>query len=363
MLYSSQQRKALHDENGVLNIKREKIGIEHLLEYLEELIACDALELVRNSESNPENIYIPYMMNDAVEYYLILKECKVTGNMPDRIPEGVSVQSAEKDSPKGIIFGLPDGSRISLWFVECEIIIELYQYHQIGHFWMKGQEQWRQLVYMIGTIFDKYTYIGETACNAEERELLPLITFAPFRYWSPVHEDLESRYPDAVAGIQCMQKLAQEAGDRAYKRMTGVYLFLFRLRIFPMGFLTRMLARELNMPARTALYELIYCKVCKASVQYQERDYGETLNKIIREKRSRVEQELNMQGFSGEYPLFQKENEMILATEEHPFTVLESEDFSFRIQLMVSKMKDAKPALNAGFFDGNDRSGTIVEVK
>ena len=63
------------------------------------------------------------------------------------------------------------------------------------------------------------------------------------------------------------------------------------------------------------------------------------------------------------YPLFQKENEMIHATEEHPFTVLESDDFSFRIQFMVSKTKDAKPALNAGFFDGNDRSGTIVEVK
>lgn len=342
---------------------QDSIAMKRLLEYLEELIACNALELVRRPESDSTNIYIPYMMNDAVECYLILKGCKVTGDMPERIPQGTSLQSTENGSKRGIIICLPDGSRISLWFLECEKVMELYQYHQIGHFWMKGQEQWRQLVYMIGTIFDKYTYIGETACNAEERELLPLITFAPFRYWSPVHEDLESRYPDAVAGIQCMQKLAQEAGDRAYKRITGVYLFLFRLRILPMGLLTRKLARALNKPARTALYELIYNKVYKASAQYQERDYGETLNKKIREKRSRVEQELNMQGFSGEYPLFQKENEMILATEEHPFTVLESEDFSFRIQLMVSKMKDAKPALNAGFFDGNDRSGTIVEVK
>ena len=344
-------------------MKRETIGMDHLLEYLEELIACGALEIVRTSESNTKNVYIPYMMNDAVEYYLILKECKVTGDMPERIPEGISVQSAGNASKRGIIFSLPKGNRVSLWFLECEMVMELYQYHQIGHFWMKGQEQWRQLVYMIGTIFDKYAYIGEEVCNAEERELLPLITFAPFRYWSPVREDLESRYPDALAGIQCMQKLAQEAGDRAYKRMTGVYLFLFHLRIFPMGFLTRKLARELNKPARTALYELIYNKVCKASAQYQERDYGETLNQKIREKRSRVERELQMQGFFGQYPIFRKENEMILATEEHPFTVLESEDFSFRIQLMVSKTMDRNPALNAGFFYGNDRSGTIAEVK
>lgn len=344
-------------------MKQVTIGMERLVEYLEELIACDTLELVRKTESDSVNIYIPYMMNDAVEYYLILKECKVAGDMPERIPEGTSVQSAENASKRGIIFSLPNGSRISLWFLECEMVMALYQYHQIGHFWMKGQEQWRQLVYMIGTIFDKYTYIGEDACNEEEKELLPLITFAPFRYWSPVHEDLESKYPDAVVGIQCMQKLAEEAGDIAYRRMTEVYFFLYRLRIFPMGFLTRRLARALNKPEKTALYELIYNKVCKASTQYQERDYGETLNQKIREKRSRVEQELQMQGFSGQYPLFLKENEMILATEEHPFTVLESDDFSFRIQLMVSKTKDTNPTLNAGFFDGNDRSGTIVEVK
>lgn len=344
-------------------MKQETIGMERLLEYLDELIVCDALELVSRPEFDSEIICIPYVMNDAVEYYLILKDCKVIGDMPERIPEGTSVQATENESKKGIIFGLPDGNRISLWFLKCEIVMELYQYHQIGHFWIKGQEQWRQLVYMIGTIFDKYAYIGGAACNIEGQELLPLITFAPFRYWSPIHEDLESRYPDAVAGIQCMQKLAEEAGDKVYKRMTEVYLFMYRLRILPTGFLTRKMARELNKSARTALYELIYNKVCKASAQYQERDYGETLNKKIREKRSKVEQELQMQGFSGEYPLFQKENEMILATEEHPFTVLESEDFSFRIQLMVSKTKDTNPTLNAGFFDGNDRSGTIVEVK
>lgn len=283
--------------------------------------------------------------------------------MLERIPKGTSVQFAENGSKRGIIFGLPDGRRVSLWFQKCEMIMELYQYHQIGHFWMKGQEHWRQFVYILGTTFDKYTYIGETACNEEEQELLHLITFAPLRYWSPVREDLESKYPNAVAGIQCMQKLAEEAGDRVYRRMTKVYFFLFRLRIFPMGFVTRKLARELNKPARTALYELIYNKVCKASAQYQERDYGERLNQKIREKRTRVEKGLQMQGFSGEYPLFQKENELILATEEHPFTVMESEDFSFRIQLMVSKTKDANPTLNAGFFNGTDRSGTIVEVK
>lgn len=122
---------------------KKNIGMERLLDFLEVLIACDALELVRKTEPDSVNIYIPYMMNDAVEYYLILKECKVIGEMPERIPERTALQFAENGFKKGIIFVIPDGSRVSLWFLECEIIIALYQYHQIGHFWMKGHEQWR----------------------------------------------------------------------------------------------------------------------------------------------------------------------------------------------------------------------------
>ena len=116
--------------------------MEWLQKYLEELISCDALDLVRRTESDQENIYIPYMMNDAVEYYLILKECKVAGDMPERIPGETTVESAENDSKKGIIFCLPGGSRVSIWFLECKMAMELYPYHQIGHFWMRGQEQW-----------------------------------------------------------------------------------------------------------------------------------------------------------------------------------------------------------------------------
>lgn len=341
---------------------REIIGTKQLTYYLEELIDFDALELQRKSENNMENIYIPYMMNDAVEYYLILKECKITGNMPEHFPAGTSVEAVSDNSRSAVIFKLPDCTRISLWFRECEKNMELYQYHQIGHFWMQGQEQWRQLVYMIGTIFDKYAFLGEQACNMEEQKLLALITFAPFRCWSPVREDLESRYPDTLAGIRCMHTLAAEAGDDWYRRLTGLYVFLFRLRFVPMRPMTKMMARALNHSGRCRLYQLIYEKVCRASELYQERDYGEVWNKKIRKERFRLEKKLHMQGFIGNYPLFQRENVTILAVEEHPFTVLEAEDISFRIQLMVSEVEYGQNTLNAGFFDGMGRCGKIVEV-
>lgn len=340
-------------------MEREKINAKQLLHYIEELIGCGALELIRSQEPDGKKVYVPYMMNDAVEYYLILTSCKIAGHMPKEIPEKTFVQSVENDLKSGIIFGFPDGAKASLWYEDCEKIMELYQYHRIGHFWVKGQEQWRQLVYMVGTIFDKYAYLGEGSCNEEEQKILPLITFAPFRYWTPVGEDLESRYPDAYSGILCMQELTREAGDKSYSLMTRIYGFLFRIGI-PMGFMDRILASALTRPGRIDLYELIFDKVCKASLKYPQRDYGETLNREIHEKRCQTERELHKQGFAGQYPFFKKEGETILAAEEHPFTVLESENFSFRIQLMVSKVPKGENRKNAGFFKGVHRKSSVV---
>ena len=86
---------------------------------------------------------------------------------------------------------------------------------------MEGQEHWRQLVYMTGTIYDKYEYMKEKACSDLEMELMHLIEFPPFRFWSPVEESLEERYPSSPQGTACMKKLAKEAGDGMYAFLTG----------------------------------------------------------------------------------------------------------------------------------------------
>ena len=77
-------------------------------------------------------------------------------------------------------------------------------------------------------------------------------------------------------------------------------------------------------------------------------------------------------GFSGQYPLFKKVNGKrrmeVLAMEEHPFTVLESEQFRFKIQFMVSETNAAHgadcqtaAALNAGFFRKRGNRGWIAK--
>ena len=52
----------------------------------------------------------------------------------------------------------------------------------------------------------------------------------------------------------------------------------------------------------------------------------------------------------------------VQVTEEHPFTILESQDFKFKIQLMISECREKHPQRNAGFFEGWGRKGKIKRL-
>lgn len=151
-----------------------------------------------------------------------------------------------------------------------------------------------------------------------------------------------------------MKKFAKEAGDGMYAFLTGIY------EKFPAGFLEKRLASMLCSPAREPLYEMIYEKIRKASLAYPKRDYGEPLNTEILKKRKAVNRRLKKAGFEGRYPFYRKDDLQIVATEEHPFTCMESRDFVFRIQFMVSKCRKAC-GRNGGFFRSRDRKSWILK--
>ena len=118
-------------------------------------------------------------------------------------------------------------------------------------------------------------------------------------------------------------------------------------------------------PERNALYQLLFEKVETAAGQYPVRTYSETVDAKIQQLRDQTEAILKNKGFSGTYPLFQKETVQVLAMEEHPFTIMESDHYDFRIQYMVSQVskrnkKHAK-SLNAGFFKRKGNRGWIAQ--
>lgn len=335
--------------------------------------------------------YIPYMMNDALECYLILKNCHMTGEyIPPDENEGredlgedfenhTTGELIQEENRQGLIVRQGQQNTFTLWFSELQEEMNCYQYHRIGHFWVSGQEQWRRLVYMVGTIYDKYLYMvpsmgawSETVCNAQEQELLKLMEFPPFRRWSPIGTSLESAYPSTLEGILCMKQFAKEAGDSTYEKWLSFYEKQFRsrekasqpsrfFRNMVIHLLKRGLTQALLSPKREALYERIHQKINEASQLYQERHYPALLEQEIQQKRENVHKALIKEGFQGNYPCYKKENQQIYAVEEHPFTILEAETFKFRIHLMVSQTGKNGESMQSGFFRGRGNKGYIIK--
>lgn len=303
---------------------------------LAEILELQALEICE--AKNGKDILIPYMMNDAVEDYLVLRNCRMTG---EYITEGKilppvklvreSVNSMQKEMEYVLVIRQEEGNAFTLRFREIQEKLHCYQYHQIGHFWVKGQEQWRRLVYIVGTIHDKYEYIGENICNKAEKELMPLMEFPPFRDWTPIHEPLDGKYPFTYEGIDAMEQIAKEAGDNGYVRLVCIY------RRFPYKMFRKILSRRLSSPKSEKLYGRIWQKVKAASEVYEKRKYDSKLQEEILRKRVEVDRILKGKGYRGSYPEYEKENIQIAVTEEHPFTKeeFEYEDYKFRIKLYI----------------------------
>ena len=328
-----------------------------LKQYLDEIVSCEAFELHKTELDNgKQEFYIPYMMNDALECYLILTNATMTGTYDSKGDAEITVELLDTDQGSAAIFRQGDTSVFTIWYEESFCEQKCYRYDQIGHFWVPGEEHWRRLVYIIGTICDKFRYMGETVCNKKELALMPLMEFAPFRYYSPIHESLDSYYEETKDGLDCMRMLAEEVGDRAFLRLLKLYeLTPFKPQI------ARLIANAMQSPKRIKLYQLIFKKVEEASSVYPEREYSDGLHEKIKNMRIGIQERMFSEGYIGTYPLFYKGNRQILAMEEHPFTILESEHYGFKIQYMVSESGEntKEYSLNAGFFRGKGNRGWI----
>lgn len=340
---------------------------------LAEIFKYQVFELCEEPEEKEEesgkSYLIPYMMNDAIEDYLVLENCRMVGEVAAEEQAGgleLSARISGKEGAyvlvvrqKSLLHG--EETVFTLHFEKIRESRTCYQYHEIGHFWMEGQEQWRRLVYMAGTIYDKFAYVGEEVCTEGELELLKLVEFAPFRNWSPVRESLEEKYPATYEGIACMEQFAAMAQDRGYLALLRLY------RRFPSRSLERWLTRALTDPSREQLYETILQAVEAESGTYEKRDYGTAFHQKIAEKRKQAEQKLIRAGFTGTYPEYHRGEFEVIILEEHPFTVMEWDHFQFRIYYMVSQVKRQttigrnchRQARNRGFFRGRGRNSWI----
>lgn len=320
------------------------VSFEELITYIEEISRSHAFELAALGD----DFVVPYIMNDSIEDYFVFKNCSIRGDYDPDLQEDTTAELVEEGEHKGLIIRQKDTNVVTLWFEEVYRRQTVSRYHEIGHFWREGFEHWRRIVYMAGTLYDKYTYGGEEFCNEKEIALLPLMEFAPLREFSFFKGGIHEFYTDTYEGVNVFRNFAMEAGDIEFVKLLTKYEEKPSLRF------ARKIAGKMNSVKRAPMYELIFKALSEASSEHPPRDYGEKRNEEIRLLREETERKLLSVGYKGKYPLFTRGRRQVLAAEEHPFTLSEMEykDFDFCIRFMVSECRKPPKYLCQGFFSG-----------
>ena len=294
-----------------------------LNEWLSRLCDDGALEMI---PGNDNEILVPLIMNDAAEVYCILRDVLIPGVLPEDLSEAVKIKPVSREGRKGLLVENASGIMTTIWYRDCLYREELYQYHRIMHCWMPGNEHMRMLVYMIGTMRDKYEYLGEGSCNEIEKSLMPLLEYRPFRYFSPIDQNLDAWYPDTRQGYQAVEEAAVAAGENEL-------ISLMRIGRLSGKLMDKRIAEQIA--ASRDLFGLIYKRICAASEGYAERCYGDAEEAMIRQKRKEAEKKLLSNGFKGSYPVYSKKEIQAVVFEEHPFTVPGMDDMEFDWHILL----------------------------
>lgn len=220
-------------------------------EKLADLLEQGQFELlnlpVGDERKKPSDIRLVYMMNDTAESFLVFHEAVLTGNyLPDYEGElSASLDKEETDNTdaegeeKGrYILAVHQGDTVcTLFFKDISLECELYDYGEIGHFWVKGYEYLRQLEYKIAILGDKWEYLGEDCCSEEEKKLASLREFPPLSYLFYPAASLayvrEKEEPWKCSPLAA--KLVEEAANR--RKIPGLQKWYPCIKDTPSGYL------------------------------------------------------------------------------------------------------------------------------
>lgn len=288
---------------------------------LAELLGEDQFELVETE--NAGEIRLVYLMNDAVESFLVFGNARMTGvYKPDY--EGEILADLSRQGREYILVVHQDDSVVTLFFETLTLEKHLYDYSQIGHFWVEGYEYLRQLEYRLAILRDKYDYIGGDSCNALEEKLSALVEFPPLNYccYPAVPEKYivprEEPWIPSEKAFAVMEEIAVEAGDLSFIKWLRLY------RKFPFKWMARKLAQMLHRTKHIKVTECLSKKLKEASAGYGNRSFGKEADeqlKTLTEKARAKQAELEAQGIKSE------------VLREEPFTIAK-DSLGFKVYLM-----------------------------
>lgn len=260
-------------------------GTEHKEEYESE---NDGLETGNSYEFADKNnnkrgsetqqqIRLVYLMNDAVESFLVFINAKITGQYQPDYEGELEAELSREDTEDGSTYVLvvhQGDSVVTLFFDDLKVETHLYRYGDLGHFWVKGYEYLRQLEYRIAILHTKCEYLGVDAASDEERRLAELVHFPPLNYacYPAVSQKyivpMDGVWEPTEQAISNIEELAAEAKDHSLLRWLSFY------RKHHGKGMSRLLAWMMHRVRHEAVVDLLIEKLMCASEGYPVRTYN-----------------------------------------------------------------------------------------
>lgn len=313
---------------------------EETLEKLAQLLEQDQFELLipekmrtesgRISDKASASMDIPlvYLMNDAVESFLVFRNVRMTGEYHSDY-QGELQASMTRQEGRFVLVIKQDDTVLTLFFEDLDLEVHLYEYAYTGHFWVKEYEYLRQLEYRLAILRDKYDYLGEEYCTEEEKRLAALVEFPPLNYCCypaiPEKYIVSREHPwiPSNDAIDYMERLALECGDASFAKLLSIY------RKHPSKFWAKRLAAMLHRTKHSGIVDLLTEKLQQATAGYPRRFLGKELEQHyqnVLEKVKKRQAELEKQGIRAD------------VLREEPFTIAR-DSLEYKVYLMKWKKR------------------------
>lgn len=178
-----------------------------------------------------EKLRLVYLMNDAVESFLVFENARMTGQYREDYEGELEAELSVTEEPEeSYVLVVHQGETVvTIFFEDLSEEVHLYDYGEIGHFWVKGAEYLRQIEYKIAIVRDKLDYLGAKYCNQTERKLAVLADFPPLNHccYPAVSEQYvvprENPWVPSAEAHQVMQELAATVEDKKLLRCLKFY--------------------------------------------------------------------------------------------------------------------------------------------
>ena len=210
-------------EEAFMDTENAYEEIPKAFQKLAQLLGQDQFEVLfpDKDAKNQDEIRLVYLMNDAVESFLVFSGARMTGHY-QKDYEGELDATLSQEDGEYVLVVYQGETVVTIFFQDLSLEMNLYNYGDIGHFWLKGYEYLRILEYRLAILSDKCEYLGEKATSDTERKLAKLVHFPPLNYTcypavpAKYIVPMEDPWNPTEEAIDVMEELAVEKGTEAW---------------------------------------------------------------------------------------------------------------------------------------------------